>query len=342
MLYIEYRDPLFSVIVLFMIIFMMTFVSYWYKKAKSSEDKKSLQKFLKKFESTEVDCSLRSAINSSYVADKSWKLVAEAHLIHGEYEQAIEIYKTLLENNLCVELKREVMFLLGRTYFRAGFLERSRQIFLNILKQYPRSPETLKYLLLTYEKLHKYRDALDVIEPMQAQGLDVELDKDYLEVLKILGSFDMKQEKKIERLLSIYKKSFHLQRLIFEYLFRVNPVIAWENLDLSRAEKLADILWNLTEEACNFDIISKSAFLNELYSAKGYLQNAKKSSLFELNILIHIKEEVDATLGFDYFCSSCKKESPLPFHRCIHCYSIDTLEIEYKLESSINESMYSF
>lgn len=342
MLYIEYRDPLFSVIILFMIIFMMTFVSYWYKKAKSSEDEKLLQKFLKKFESTEVDGSLRSAINSSYLAAKSWKLVADAHVVHGEYEQAIEIYKTLLENNLSIGLQREVMFLLGKTYFRAGFLERSRQIFLNILKQYPRSPETLKYLLLTYEKLHKYRDALDVIEPMQAQGLDVDLDKDYLEVLMILRSFDMEQEQKTEQLLAIYKKSFHLQRLIFEYLFRIDPQIAWKNVDLSRVEKLSDILWNLKEESCNFDIIAQSAFLNELYSAKGYLQTSKKSSLFELNVLINIEKSVDATLGFEYFCSSCKKVAPLPFHRCMHCYSIDTLEIEYKLESSVNESMYSF
>lgn len=342
MLYIEYRDPLFSVIILFMIIFMMTFVSYWYKKAKSSEDEKLLQKFLKKFESAEVDSSLKSAINSSFLADKSWKLVADAHVLHGEYEQAIEVYKTLLENRVSASSKREVMFLLGRTYFKAGFLERSRQIFLNILKQYPRSPETLKYLLLSYEKLHKYQDALDVIEPMQAQNLDVELDKDYLESLMIIRCSDMLQEQKIEKLLSIYKSSFHLQRLIFEYLFRVDPQTAWKNLDLSRVENLSDILWNLKEELCNFDIIAQSAFLSELYSAKGYLKTSKKSSIFELNVLIHIRESVDATLGFEYFCSSCKKSSPLPFHRCMHCYSIDTLEIEYKLESGVNEFMYSF
>jgi len=342
MFFIEYRDPLFGIIVFFMMIFVITFVSYWYKKLKREDDKKSLVMFLQKFESKSIDKNLKAAIQSKLLADKSWILVADAYLVHGAFEKAIEIYKALLENQPSAVLKREVLFLLGKTYFKAGFLERSHTIFLEILKQYPRSPEVLKYLLLVYEKLHKYKDALDVIEPMQAQNIDTERDKSYVELLMIMQCSDMESREKSEKLLAIYSRGFHLQRVIFEYLFRVDAELAWKHLDLSRLESLVDILWRLDKESCNFDIISKSAFLSELYSAKGYITTSKTSSVFEFNVLIHLEGKVDTTLGFEYLCTSCKTSSPFAFNRCMQCYTIDSLEVEYHLKSDVNESMYSF
>jgi len=340
MFFIEYRDPLFGVIVFFMMLFIITFSSYWYKKIKQKDDKNLLNKFLKKFESNSTN--FKSAIKSNVLASKSWVLVADAYNSRGEFEKAIEIYKLLLENQPSVSLKRELLFLLAKTYFRAGFLERSRTIFLEILKQYPRSPEVLKYLLLTYEKLHKYSDALDVIEPMQVQGVDVSLDKDYLEATMIIKCQDSEKSEKVDKLLEIYSNSLHLKRVIFEYVFKNDAKKAWSSLDLSDLDSMVDILWNLDKESCNFDIISKSSFLSELYSAKGYVKTSKNSDILEFNILIHLDGKVETTLGFEYLCKRCKATSPLAFHRCMHCYSIDSLKVEYYLKSNSYESMYSF
>ena len=45
--FIEFRDPLFGLIVFFTLIFVITFVSYWWGKYKYREDSKYLDKFLK-------------------------------------------------------------------------------------------------------------------------------------------------------------------------------------------------------------------------------------------------------------------------------------------------------
>ena len=69
------------------------------------------------------------------------------------------------------------MYLLGKTYFKAGFLERAKKLFLIILKESPRSPDVLKYLLLIYEQLKLYSKALEVIEPLEELKVEVTAQK---------------------------------------------------------------------------------------------------------------------------------------------------------------------
>jgi len=47
--YIEFRDPLFSIIILLAIIFVVSFFSYWWGRYKIKEDHKYLDNFLKQF-----------------------------------------------------------------------------------------------------------------------------------------------------------------------------------------------------------------------------------------------------------------------------------------------------
>ena len=85
--------------------------------------------------------------------------------MNSDFEKSLDIYNELLkvdDGSNTIEL----MYLLGRTYFKAGFLERAKQIFLNILKNNPRTPEALKYLLLVYEYMRDYKSAFEVLEPL--------------------------------------------------------------------------------------------------------------------------------------------------------------------------------
>ena len=43
--FIEFRDPLFSVIIFFAIIFIITFFSYWWGRYRRKEDSRHLDKF---------------------------------------------------------------------------------------------------------------------------------------------------------------------------------------------------------------------------------------------------------------------------------------------------------
>ncbi len=333
--FIEFRDPLFSVIIFFVIIFMITFFSYWWSKYKRSEDTKYLDRFLKQFNTLPTQSELKVLISKGELSEKSWLLLAHSYSKDGEFEKSIEIYTEML-NVGSYENKKEIMFLLGKTYFKAGFLERSKQIFLEILRVNPRTPQALSYLLLVYEYMRDYKAALEVLEPLDELEKDISLDTTYLKLMEILNSMEFSQDQKALKILEIYKASHQMVYLVYEYLFRVNPSLAWSNFDSSKGELVADILWNLELKDLNLDIISNNGFLRELYSAKGYINLAQSSAIFEFDVLIKLKNRANATLSFEYICANCKQVYPFAFNRCAACHSIDTARVEWSLSKDYN------
>jgi len=328
--FLEFRDPLFGIIIFFVLIFVITFFSYWFTRFKKKEDYKHLDKFLQQFHAAPSQDELKVLIVKGELSEKSWLLLANSYTKGGNYEKGIEIYSELLKVGDKANY-RDTMFLLGKTYFRAGFLERSRQIFLEILKNNPRTPQALSYLLLVYEQMKNYNLALEVLEPLGELKKDISTESTYLNVLIILNTPTMQSEEKIYKLLEIYKRSNQLTYLIFDYIFRVNPKVAWENFDTSKAELIVDILWNSNKKDLNFDIIMQNGYLRELYTAKGYIKEATKSSIFELDVLINLDSKANATLGFEYICDNCKVVYPFAFSRCSGCHAIDTSRIELSL-----------
>lgn len=328
--FIESKDPLFGIIIFFVLVFVITFFSYWFSKFKKKEDYKHLDSFLKQFHELPSQNELKVLITKGELSEKSWFLLANAYTKNGNYEKSIEIYAELLKVGDKANY-RETLFLLGKTYFKAGFLERARVIFLEILKTNPRTPQALNYLLLVYEQMKNYKEAIAILEPLEELKKDTLIESTYLNVLLILNSVELGMDEKIESLLKIYKSSNLLAYLIFEYLFRVNPKVAWENFDASKSELLIDILWNIEKKDLDFNVIMQNGFLKELYSAKGYIKEATSSSLFELDILINLDSSVNATLGFEYICNNCKVIFPFAFHRCSNCHSIGTSRAERSL-----------
>lgn len=81
----------------------------------------------------------------------------------------------------------------------------------------------------------------------------------------------------------------------------------------------------------DLDIIAQNGYLRELYTARGDVDLAIKSSVFELNILINLGGKVNATMSFEYICESCKQVYPFAFSRCTNCHAIDTSRLEYSL-----------
>ncbi|WP_242689797.1 tetratricopeptide repeat protein [Sulfurimonas aquatica] len=309
---------------------MITFFSYWWGRYKRKEDSKYLDRFLKQFNSLPSKNELEVLISSGELSEKSWLLLANSYYKSGDYEKSIEIYQELLKIKSSSNTK-ETMFLLGKTYFKAGFLERSKQIFLEILKKSPRTPQALHYLLLVYEYMRDYNSALDVLEPLDELHEDVALESAYLKVMHILSRSDISIDKKADKLLAIHNETHKLTYMIFEYLFRVNPKLAWQNLDSSKSELLSDIFWAIDTKELNLDIISQNGYLRDLYSARGDIALSKSSSIFELNVLIKLQNKGGATLIFEYVCDGCKQVYPFAFNRCSSCHSLDTLRVEWHL-----------
>jgi tetratricopeptide (TPR) repeat protein len=329
-LFIEFRDPLFGIIVFFVLIFMIAFLSYWWGSFKSRQDYRHLDKFLRQFRSLPSQSELKVLITKGELSEKSWLLLAHSYFKSGDYEKCIEIYSAILEVGDKSNY-RDTMFLLGRTYFKAGFLERAKHIFLEILKNNPRTPQALHYLLLVYEYMRDYDSALEVLEPLDELNKDIVNDTIYLKSLSIINNLKLSLDDKADKLLEIYKNTHQLSYMIFEYLFRINPKLAWQNFDSSKSELLTDILWHLDKKDLDLDIISKNGYLRELYTARGDVNLSAKSSVFEFDVLINVKGRVNATLNFEYICDSCKHVFPFAFNRCTNCHAIDSSRIEYSL-----------
>ncbi|SFV75182.1 Putative periplasmic protein [hydrothermal vent metagenome] len=328
--FIGFRDPLFSLIIFFILIFIITLVSYWWGRYKNQEDTKKLDEFLDSFRQMPTQDELTDLISSSKISQKSWLLLAKSYYDYGDYEKSIEIYNELLKVS-SLSNSKDIMFLLGRTYFKAGFLQRSKDIFLTILKDQPKMPQVLEYLLLVYESLKDYRSALDVLEPLDELNQFIQKDMIYLQILLLLDNKKLSEDKKIEQLLQIYKKNTQFQYLIFQYIFQKNPQVAWKNLSFNNLENLIDIFWFLDKKDLDFDIIAQHPYLQELYSARGDITVVDRSELFEFDLLIKLQNKASVTLSFEYICDNCKQSYPFVFYRCSYCHTLDKMRIEPSL-----------
>ncbi len=331
--FIEFRDPLFGIIVFFVLIFIVTFFSYWWSRFRKKEDHRHLDKFLRQFRSLPSKDELKVLITKGDLSEKSWLLLAHSYFKNGDFEKSIEIYNELLKVG-DKKKYRDTLFLLGRTYFKAGFLERAKEIFLKILQNNPRTPQALNYLLLVYEHMREYSLALEILEPLDELKKDTQKDKAYLQLLNLLNNSDLEVEQKIEKIIDIYSKNHELTHMVFEFLFSVNPALAWRNFDSSKSEILSDILWHLDKEYIDLEIIEQNGYLRELYTARGDVNMADNSSVFELDVLINLKQKANATLSFEYICDNCKVVFPFSFNRCSSCHSIDTSRIEFSLSKN--------
>ena len=343
-IFIQFRDPLFGIILFFVIIFVVALFSYWWGRFKAKEDYRHLDKFLRKFRSPPSSLELKKLISSSAVSIDSWLLLADSYSKNGEYDKSIEIYHELLGKKENLTDKKEIMFLLGQTYFKAGFLQRSKSIFLEILKSNPRTPQALRYLLLVYEYLKEYNRALEVLEPLETLGYDTSKDRAYLYCLLTLGDFSLSPEQKADKLIAFYQENKEVTYLTFEYLFKYFPKLAWENLNFSQTSRLSDLFWNLDKDVIDFDIISTDKYLRELFSAKGYVSLEKNSSIFEYDVLIHLHKSsyTKAKINFEYMCGHCKHIFPFSFNRCSNCHAIDSIIPQPLLIKEQHETFDSF
>ncbi|MBN2896821.1 MAG: tetratricopeptide repeat protein [Campylobacterales bacterium] len=342
-LFIEFRDPLFGVIVFFTLVFIVATFSYWWGRHKIKEDDRALERFAKQFHRLSGETELKALIQSGGLSEKSWLLLAHAYEKGGDFEKAIEIYQNLIEQRRGGGTRPDIMLLLGQIYLKAGFLERSKEIFMQILQVHPRTPQALQALLLVYEQLRQFHKAIEVLEPLEELGVDVRKEKLYLQVRALLSASGDVREKAL-RLVDEFGSQRSLSYLAYEYLFAHAPDLAWRYLDQSQCGRIADLLWRLEEGALDLDIIASNGYLRELFSARGVVDLASSSEVFEFDVLIKLRRgsERGATLQFEYLCRECKQVFPFAFHRCPSCRAIDSVVAEPILTKEFFESNHSF
>ncbi len=333
LLSLDYRDPIYGVILLFALIFIVSSMSYWWGIFKHKEDETSIKKFVNKFDQYDSFDDYKQLIQKKDLPTESAILMALTYEKSGEYEKAIEIYLSVLKNMVGPKKRKDVLTLLGKTYYKAGFLQKSREILLTSLRLYPKNEEALTYLSVIYETLREYDKALEILDTLEAFGSEVTGKKLYFKTLSIIYNKALSSEKKVEELKLLGLENKLVQRKMFEFLKSNNLPFESALLKDFDFKNIIDLLWVTRVDKFEEAFVEEQALLSEIFTAKGDLLEAEKSDIFELNVLIklHHQADVSADLSFSYICSNCKNVFPLYFYRCPKCQQIDTTEIETNL-----------
>jgi len=336
---VSYRDPLFSVLMLLAIIFVVSYANYLWGRYKKKSESKNLDRFLGSFEVAKNEKDYTGLVHSNPEAIHSMMLLGSIYYKSGDYEEAIKIYLVLLDNVKEKERRIEILSMLGKTYHKAGFLHRSRDILKESLKLKARNPEVLKILLVILERLKEYNDAVDVLDALEELGESVTLERSFLDAFVIIEDARIRDAVKIERLIEHVNEHPHTAHIIIEFLFFKSYDKVWDLIDARNIPFLLDILWNIAPKNMDNDAAEKLPLLQEIFTAKGWLNTASESQTFELDVLIKLQDKKQiADLSFEYACGSCKQVFPIYFHRCPGCLNVATLKTEPILTRHIPES----
>jgi len=338
-----YRDPLFSILLIVVLSLVISLVTYAWGIYQQQKEKSTLHKFLEKFDTSECALDTTTMLYDEAVF-KPLALLANAFENSGEYHKSINIYIYLIKHTQNQVDKSDLMERLGRTYLRAGFLERARTIFSEILHKQPRKPKILYELGIVYEMMREYDKAQEVIEPLQTLGEKTREFEKFLEFEKISSDKALSPQEKIVLLEELVDEEPALYRPTLTLFFRLDIQRAWALMDRRSLHSVLDILWFLPYSQLDLDIINLDKRLMTIYYAKGYLKTpAQESGIFAIDMLAsgRISGYEEGDLIFSYLCKKCKQNFPLSFTRCPNCLAINTIEVEEDIAKKNPQTTYS-
>ena len=338
-----YDDPLFSILLIVVIALLISLMTYSWGVYKQQKEEGNLLKFLEKFDTAECSLDTTNMPFDPHIL-KPLLLLAHAFENAGEYSRSINIYLYLIKNIKEDFSKLELMEKLGNVYRHAGFLERARTIYEEVLSNKPRNVKVLYALGVVYETMHQYKKAKEVLEPLELLNEETHTLQLYLDLSEIISSRLMSSEEKVQQLLSLLQKDPKFYREVITALLHLDTDAAWGAMDLKRIKEIIDVLWFLPQSQLNLDIISNNEQLSALYYAKGYIQKSSKNSgIFAIDMLATAKENgfKEGDLHFTYLCTKCKRSFPVSFKRCPNCMALHSVEVEEHIAKSNPETDYS-
>ncbi len=337
----DYRDPIFGIIAIFVLIFLASFFTYSFNIYNERKSRKEYKKLLKKFELNDLEEEDYISLYKTYnIPFDSIILIASIFLKKGDINKAINVYLSLLEHVKEQTKKEELLELLGKTYFKSGFLQRSKDIYLKIVKFNPHNTEALKALLVIYEKLKNYPKCFEVLGSLDELDVDVEDEYLYINTISIIEDPLLSFENKAKKLLVQLEGNNSIQRMVLEFLLRFDREYFWKNINSFELKTIIDLLWYLPKDSLDIQKIKKHKFLSQLYSAKNYINTSDSSEIFELDVLIatnNYKHKIAIDLNFNFICNICKNTHPIYTTRCPHCNSILSFDVKQSLAKDFYE-----
>ena len=298
---------------------------------KEKQKKRSLKSFLGKIDThtspLDVD---KLPFKTELVAPLS--SLAGSLADRGEYPRSIAIYLYLIKHIVAFPKKEYLLESLGKTYLKAGFLQRSEMIFLEILHKHPRNSEVLYSLEIVYELLGEYEKARETLVPLKTLDISVNRLESNLKLLELLKKSALTKDEKFNTLTQYLSSNVYSYRRLIQELFKLDIHRTWAFIDDTKVSLILDILWFLPSSNLNFDIIYKSETFTSIYMAKGVLSvgtTQVKSDIFAIDVIVSALKDnaTDMDLSFSYLCYGCKQNFPISFVRCPQCYALDSIQI---------------
>lgn len=327
--FVDFRHPLFSISIILLLVIVIALANHAWSLYRAQKERQKLTRFLEKFEANKELKSYKDILKTEPNSANSLMLLASIYYKSGDYNETISICVALLEIIEIKDSKIEIMSLLARTYLKAGFYQRSRDVLLDQLKMKSRNKEALKLLLVIYEQMHEYKKALEVIESLEELGFDEKDSAQISEIELIKNDATLSVESKIKKLIEIEEDK--PTRELLEFLFVNDPKLAWQKAIKIDNYELLDLFWNIPDLQVDREVVEKNRILSEIYSAKGLYDLAKSSEVFELDLLIRLTEKNIATLQFEYNCKECLASFPLYFARCPSCFAPNSAKLSWSI-----------
>ena len=311
---LDYRDPLFSIIVFLALIAITILIVNFLGSLKQKNQLKELKEFIDKFDF--LDDKEIESIFSDNISKNALLLLAIAFEKEGNYEKSLNIYMVLLKNSENNE-KFKILQNMAEVYFKAGFLHKSREALLEILKSYPRKLDALELLFIVDDKLKNYDEMENIIEILEELEIDTYKQKAYLYFQKAKFAYDK------EQIINLYKKYPILKRNYINYFIHINSKMVFDEVNQEDVYKFLDIFWQ-------FDMLPMQEKFIFIKAAKKEITTTLKAPVFELEVLKYTPKGL-ADLEFEYICNNCKHLTPLYDDRCPHCKALFTLELEIQI-----------
>ncbi|TKX32975.1 hypothetical protein [Campylobacter aviculae] len=314
--FVEYRDPLVGLIILTILIFVVAVANYVWKAFSNKDEEQKLEKFIKKFE---MDNAHKDLLRNERLSFGNLSFLADIFTKSGEFEKATQIYLIALEKSKDKNEQEFIFIALANIYFKAGFLERAKEVLLQALKLRPRNKEALKLLKIVYLKLKAYKENLEILECLFELGEDVEKEQEFIKALN-LQALNSNDEEKKEKLLKLKIKN---NPMLGRFIFEKYSLFLGQNFN-----DICDLLYK-QDQVFNLE---NQEFL-EFFYALGHISKDQIPSHFvfqnsNLKMLKILRENsFKARLEFSYRCSECKNIMPLFFYHCPMCYEFNTCKI---------------
>lgn len=318
---------------LFSVLLLVAIFSYFWGVFSLKDQKNSIDKFVNKFQSqSNLDQKYQDMLIRLDIDSGSLNALAGIFARSGEFNKAIAIYLIALQKAITKSQKELIFLNLGKAYLKAGFMQRSIEVFLEAIKISPKNIDALSHLGLGFEKLRLHDKSLEVLDALQEQGVDVAQEIAYTKALKLKNS-QMEFEQKVAKMAKFANDFKLVSRMILE-LFIIN------GKDVNLINIKPDLAHCLDILYLNDGVLDGDEY-KELYGAKG-LNNAQITD-FNLNLLKVARDNnLNATLSFNYICKECKGSYPLFFYRCNHCARLGSCAIIPNVIKESDENSISF